>query len=66
MTPYVMIVIEFLYQKYSHNIMTRLMPPFLMHLIAVFVLIALSERERDQLFDEGQENHEGEDDSDHF
>jgi hypothetical protein len=47
MTPYVMIVIEFLYQKYSANIMTRLMPPFLMHLIAVFVLIALSERERD-------------------
>ena len=37
--------------------MTRLMPPFLMHLIAVFVLIALSEKERDSLF-EHIEHHE--------
>ena len=49
MTPYIQIVIEFLYQKYSANIMTRLMPPVLMHLISVFVLIFLSEKERDHL-----------------
>ena len=49
MTPYIQIVIEFLYQKYSASIMTRLMPPFMIHLIAVFILIFLSEKERDPL-----------------
>ena len=49
MTPYIQIVIEFLYQKYSASIKKYLMPPFLMHLIAVFVLIFLSEMERDDL-----------------
>ena len=47
MTPYIMIVIQFLYQKYSASIMTRLMPPFLIHLVSVIVLIFLSELERD-------------------
>ena len=51
MTPYIKIVIEFLYQKYSANIMTRLMPPFGFHLIAVFLLIFLSEMERDLVVD---------------
>jgi hypothetical protein len=49
MTPYIMIVIQFLYQKYSASIMTRLMPPFLIHLVSVIVLIFLSELERDEL-----------------
>ena len=56
MTPYVKIVIEFLYQKYSANIMTRLMPPFGLHLIAVLLLIFLSELERDLVNDESEDN----------
>jgi hypothetical protein len=55
MTPYIKIVIEFLYQKYSEKIMTRLMPPFGLHLIAVFLLIFLSEMERDLVDDESGE-----------
>ena len=53
MTPYIMIVIQFLYQKYSASIMTRLMPPFLIHLVSVIVLIFLSELERDELIKTG-------------
>ena len=56
MTPYIKIVIEFLYQKYSANIMTRLMPPFGLHLIAVLLLIFLSEMERDLVDDKSGEN----------
>jgi hypothetical protein len=47
MTPYIMIVIEFLYTKYSEKIMMRLMPPFMLHLLSVFFLIYLSEKERE-------------------
>lgn len=46
MTPYIMIVIEFLYSKYSEKIMNRLMPPFMLHLVSVFFLVYLSEQER--------------------
>ena len=53
-----MIVIQFLYQKYSASIMTRLMPPFLMHLLAVIFLIFLSELERDNLFSNDADKHE--------
>ena len=46
-TPYISIIIEFLYKKYSERIMQRLMPPFMFHLVAVMLLILFSERERD-------------------
>ena len=43
-----MIVIEFMYNKYSEKIMKNLMPPFMLHLIAVIALISISEQERSQ------------------
>lgn len=46
MTPYIMIVIEFMYKKYAEKIMRRLMPPFMFHLVAVLLLIFFSEIER--------------------
>ena len=55
MTPYIMIIIQFLYQKYSASIMTRLMPPFLFHLLSVIVLIFLSEMEREVLFNRAED-----------
>ena len=43
MTPYIMIVIEFMYKKFSEKIMRKLMPPFMLHLVAVLLLIFFSE-----------------------
>ena len=46
-TPYIKIIIEFLYKEYSRKIMMLTMPPFIIHLISVYVLVYLSELERD-------------------
>jgi hypothetical protein len=46
MTPYIMILIEFLYTKYSEKIFKRIMPPFMLHLFLIFFLIYHSEHER--------------------
>jgi len=46
MTPYIQLIIEFLFEKYSESIKQRLGIPFIIHIILVVTMLATSELHR--------------------
>jgi len=46
MTPYIEIVIEFLYNQFRDKIMQNLLPPYILHLAAIQATIWVSELHR--------------------
>lgn len=42
-TPYIEIIIEFLYNKFSSKIMKGIMPLYFMNYILIFIMIILAE-----------------------
>ena len=51
MTPYMQIIIQFLYKKYSQRIMIALLPPYLLHLLFVNLQLFSNEAMRDKRFE---------------
>jgi len=49
LTPYILIVIEFLYIEYSNKIKSMLMPPFILHIISVILAVISAELYRSQI-----------------
>ena len=49
MTSYIMIIIQFLYNKFSYEIKRRLLPFYILHIISVLVMVVQSESYRDEL-----------------
>ena len=47
MTPYMKIIIQFLYNLYSKKIMKGLLPPYLLHLFCVNLQLFYTEAMRD-------------------
>jgi hypothetical protein len=45
-TPYIEIIIEFLYNKFSAKIIKGIMPLYLLNYIFIFLMIFFAERER--------------------
>jgi hypothetical protein len=45
-TPYIQIIIDYLYKQYRRKIIMMMMPPYVVHLALVYLLIILSERDR--------------------
>ena len=48
MTPYMQIIIQFLYDAYSKKIMVTLLPPYLFHLLFVNIQLFANENMRDK------------------
>lgn len=51
MTPYMQIIIQFLYDAYSRRIMLALLPPYLFHLMFVNIQLFANESMRDTRYD---------------
>jgi hypothetical protein len=51
MTPYMMIIIQFLYEIYSRRIKLMLLPPYIAHLIFVNIQLFVNEHMRDLIED---------------
>ena len=49
MTRYIMIIIQFLYNKFSYEIKRRLLPFYILHIISVILMAVLSEQYREEL-----------------
>tara|TARA_B110000285_G_C15087848_1_gene597246 strand:- start:497 stop:1342 length:846 start_codon:yes stop_codon:yes gene_type:complete len=60
MTPYMQIIIQFLYDAYSRRIMLALLPPYLLHLLFVNIQLFANESMRDQrhILDVAIKNHD--------
>lgn len=56
MTRYIMIIIQFLYNKFSYEIKRRLLPFYILHIVSVILMSVLSERYRDE-FNLGHDKH---------
>jgi hypothetical protein len=47
MTRYIMMIIQFLYNKYSYEIKRKLLPVYVIHIISVLLMIIFTEQYRD-------------------
>lgn len=54
MTRYIMIIIQFLYNKFSQEIKRKLLPFYILHIFAVILMIVFSEAYRDQESNESE------------
>ena len=50
---YNLILIEYLYEQYKNRIIKFVMPPYLIHLVSVYLFIILAEQERNE--DQGKD-----------
>ena len=56
MTRYIMIIIQFLYNKFSYEIKRRLLPFYILHIISVVLMAVLSEQYRQEIKDGKEAN----------
>lgn len=48
MTRYIMIIIQFLYNKFSKEIQKKILPSYILHIVSLLLMLIFAEEYRDQ------------------